>query len=51
MPTISECYGIVIGLYCNDHATPHLHARYNGREAVTGAMYDAIKRSGEWVLR
>ena len=29
MPEISRFYGIVIGMFYNDHAPPHLHVRYN----------------------
>ncbi len=28
MPTISMFYGIVIGMFFNDHAPPHFHAKY-----------------------
>lgn len=37
MPTISMFYGIVISLYFFDnekHHTPHIHAKYQGEEAV-----------------
>jgi hypothetical protein len=33
MPKISEFYGISIFMYFGDHAPPHFHARYGGREA------------------
>ena len=29
MPEISRFYGIVIGMFYNDHAPPHFHVRYN----------------------
>ncbi len=32
MPEISRFLGIVIAMYYNDHAPPHFHARYGGRE-------------------
>ena len=37
MPTISTFYGIVVSLYFLDnkrHHRPHIHARYQGDEAV-----------------
>jgi len=34
MPEISRFYGIVVRMYYNDHAPPHLHAEYAGREAL-----------------
>lgn len=33
MPEVSRFFGIVIGMYFNDHAPPHFHARYGGDEA------------------
>lgn len=36
MPEISRFYGIVIKMYYNDHAPPHLHAEYGGAELVLG---------------
>lgn len=34
VPEISRFYGIVIYMYYNDHAPPHLHAKYGSDEAV-----------------
>ena len=34
MPEISRFYGIVVRMYYNDHAPPHLHAEYAGKEAL-----------------
>lgn len=34
MPQISTFYGIVIGMYFNDHVPPHFHAMYAGSEAT-----------------
>ncbi len=34
MPRISEFFGIAIYMYFQDHAPPHFHALYGGREAV-----------------
>jgi len=34
MPTISTFYGITIGMYFEDHAPPHFHARYGDYEAI-----------------
>jgi hypothetical protein len=34
MPTIAIFYGIVIQMYWRDHGPPHLHAFYQGFEAL-----------------
>ncbi|KAA2241046.1 DUF4160 domain-containing protein [Salinarimonas soli] len=34
MPTISIFFGIVIQMYWRDHNPPHLHAFYQGHEAL-----------------
>ena len=34
MPTISQFFGIFIGMFFNDHSPPHFHARYNEHTAV-----------------
>lgn len=34
MPRISEFFGVIIGMYFNDHAPPHFHAKYGEFEAV-----------------
>lgn len=36
MPEISRFYGIIIKMYHNDHAPPHLHAEYSGDEMIVG---------------
>ena len=33
MPEISRFYGIVIGMFFDDHPPPHFHVRYGGHEA------------------
>lgn len=33
MPTISRFYGILIGMFFDEHAPPHFHARYGEYEA------------------
>jgi hypothetical protein len=33
MPEISRFYGIVIGMFYNDHAPPHFHVRYSEHKA------------------
>jgi hypothetical protein len=33
VPRISSFYGITIAMYFNDHAPPHFHVVYAGREA------------------
>lgn len=42
MPEISRFYGIVIRMYYNDHAPPHFHANYAGREAVIDIQHLAL---------
>lgn len=32
MPEISRFFGIVVAMYYNDHAPPHLHAKYGGHK-------------------
>lgn len=44
MPEISRFYGIVIYLYYDDHAPPHFHAVYGGREAIVGIEDAAFLR-------
>jgi hypothetical protein len=39
VPKISEFFGIAIYIYYRDHAPPHFHARYGGREVLI-AMHD-----------
>lgn len=34
MPRISEFFGIAIYMYYREHAPPHFHAVYGGREVV-----------------
>lgn len=34
MPEISRFFGIVIYLYFDDHAPPHFHAKYAGKEVL-----------------
>ncbi len=61
MPTISIFFGIVIQIYWNDHAPPHIHAYYQGREALieiatgrilAGALQKAAARMvRDWTLR
>jgi hypothetical protein len=34
MPEISRFYGIVIHMYYDDHAPPHFHAEYEGKDAL-----------------
>lgn len=34
MPTISIFFGIVVQMYWRDHAPPHVHAFYQGYEAL-----------------
>jgi hypothetical protein len=34
MPTISIFFGIVVQMYWSDHPPPHVHAYYQGFEAI-----------------
>lgn len=36
MPEVSRFFGIVIRMYYDEHAPPHFHAIYGGREAQIG---------------
>lgn len=45
MPTISMFYGIVVYLYFFDnerHKLPHIHAKYQGEEAVFSMLDGAL---------
>jgi hypothetical protein len=46
MPTISRFYGIVIGMWFEDHPTPHFHAAYAEYEAkISINNVDVVKGS------
>ncbi len=34
MPEISRFFGIVVRMYFDDHAPPHVHVEYQGQRAV-----------------
>jgi hypothetical protein len=34
VPEISRFFGIVVGMYYDDHEPPHFHVRYGGQKAV-----------------
>jgi len=49
MPTISMFYGIVVYLYFFDderHKLPHIHAKYQGQEAVFSMLDGALLAGG-----
>ena len=50
MPEISRFLGIVIAMYYNDHAPPHFHARYKGKEIRVNILSGEII-SGEFPVR
>ena len=50
MPAISRFYGIVIGMYYDDHAPPHFHARY-GEFQVSIAIQGLAVLSGSMPRR
>jgi hypothetical protein len=61
LPTISWFYGISIRMFFNDHAPPHFHAIYEGREAtfaiasgelIGGSLPPSARRLvREWLVR
>ena len=34
MPEVSRFYGIVVQIFYSDHAPPHFHAKYAGKEIL-----------------
>ena len=60
MPTISIFFGIVIQMYWRDHNPPHIHAWYQGQEALVaietgdiiagGLPKPAVRLMREWVM-
>ena len=42
MPRISQFYGILIYMYCRDHAPPHFHALYGEHEALVEIATGAV---------
>jgi hypothetical protein len=60
VPTIAVFYGIMIRMYWRDHSPPHLHAIYQGFEAlialqtaevIGGSLpLNALRIVQEWVL-
>ena len=59
MPTISIFFGIIVQMYWNDHAPPHIHAWYQGNEALIsieigdllqgGMSRKALRLLREWI--
>ncbi|OGT72096.1 MAG: transcriptional regulator [Gammaproteobacteria bacterium RIFCSPLOWO2_02_FULL_57_10] len=59
MPEISRFFGIVVRMYFDDHAPPHIHVEYQGQKAVFdfgghilhGALRSriAIRLVQEWI--
>lgn len=45
MPEISRFYGIVIKMYYNDHAPPHLHAEFGEHELVVACSRSRYSRA------
>lgn len=44
MPVLSRFYGIVVKMYYDDHAPPHFHASYGGKEVVVSlSSLEAIR--------
>lgn len=44
MPEISRFFGIVVRMYFQDHAPPHIHVEYQGQRAVF--KFDEAVRQG-----
>ena len=42
MPRISAFYGIVIGMYWDDHPPPHFHVHYGGYQATVSIDDQAV---------
>ncbi len=59
MPEISRFFGIVVRMYFDDHAPPHIHVEYQGQRAVFDFSGDircgtlgsrtAIRLVQEWI--
>lgn len=59
MPEISRFFGIVVRMYFDDHAPPHIHVEHQGQKAVfdfggairSGALGSrtAIRLVQEWI--
>jgi hypothetical protein len=60
VPTIATFYGIIVQMYWREHGPPHLHAYYQGFEALiaieTGKVIggalppNALRIVAQWVL-
>lgn len=44
MPIISTFFGIVVRMYFDDHAPPHVHVAYQGHEALVALAGGGILR-------
>ena len=59
MPEISRFFGIVVLMYYNDHAPPHIHAEFQGGKALVDfngnilrgdlASKTAVRLVREWI--
>lgn len=59
MPEISRFFGIIVRMYFDDHAPPHIHVEYQGQKAVidfcgnirhgTLGSRTAIRLVQEWI--
>jgi hypothetical protein len=47
MPTISMCYGVLIKMFYDDHAPPHLHEEY-GEYELLSAFYKTKNCAPFW---
>ncbi len=43
MPEISRFFGIVVRMYFDDHAPPHIHVEYQGQKAVFDFSGDILR--------
>ena len=44
MAELCRFYGIIVRIYNQDHAPPHFHAEYSGREAQVGIESSPVMR-------
>lgn len=45
MPIVSRFFGIIIRMYYNEHNPPHLHAEYQGSNAIFDFSGNIVKGS------
>lgn len=43
MPEISRFFGLIVRMYFNDHAPPHLHAEYQGKKVLVDFQGNVLR--------